>query len=248
MVDEKTPIEPLVRMVEERRQRDEASSPRLEIATIDEDPEDLFGEDEPPEDPTRGDPEERPTLPRMSDRKAEPFTFTAFDFAVASDALDRIDSSPPPEEESDDDGASELPTLSPAQPTPSEPPPTEDSMTRSLTEDSTKRALTPPSRVGSPPPKPPSSRNGPAKLGSLTNPSFPPMATPPGGFAMDDLDDSEATRPVSRPSVEPAPSEAPPASSDDEGDRSTIADEPDPGGEGDPGDEAHENAGGDERK
>jgi hypothetical protein len=168
MVDEKTPIEPVVRMLEERRHTVSDETPTLEYSTAtfatDSDPGDLASAPKVTDDPTRIDFEERPTLPRLDERTQEPFTFTAFDFRAAADALDRIDSTPAP--------ATQDSTVAPIA-----------EGATGETKDGKSNDSIPPSRLGTPPPKPQS-------LPPSAPPraiSHAPMATPPGGFTVEEL-------------------------------------------------------------
>lgn len=204
--DEKTPIEPVALLVEKRRLAEQSpatpSDPPgmspLDVPNDDTRPDGAESEtsgerlteplpesdretlafstrDEPSdlstqgEDPTRDEIEERPTLPRMSDRKDhEPFTFTAFDFRAATEAIDRIDSTPAPADEADE-----------AAPAPAAEEPV------------------------SPEPAPPEHQSDPPKPGPLAQASFTHMATPPGGFALEDLDRDAPSERAPRTSTPP---------------------------------------------
>jgi hypothetical protein len=137
------------------------------------------------DDPTRDELEERPTLPLSERRPQEPFTFTAFDFHAASDALDRIEGTTPA---AASDPATDANAVAEAEPPPAEPQAEE---------------LAPPSRVGTPPPKPPGHKSDPPAAGPFVEMKFRGMATPPGGFALEELLGTE-------PAKEPPRSSRPP--------------------------------------
>jgi hypothetical protein len=235
--DEKTPIEPVALLVEKRRQAERSQSsdsppseaaanqdsddttdraadpspqlpdlsqsaaerstepgtgperPTLSYSTRDE-PSDLATEGD---DPTRDELEERPTLPLSERREQEPFTFTAFDFRAASSALDRIDETP---DVTGTKPAAANPTAT-AEEAPTESQPIEEPP--------------PPSRVGTPPPKPPGHKSDPPAAGPFVEMKLRGMATPPGGFALEELQGVE-------PAKEPPRSSRPPPKPKDDSD------------------------------
>lgn len=157
------------------------------------------------DDPTRDEFEERPTLPRMDERREqEPFTFTAFDFRAAANAIDSIDSQPPVSDPGPGEwkaARTEDTDMVAATDSEREAAPVATARAQLVADaaprpEGTPSETPPSSRVGTPPPKPANHKSDPPQAGPLADSTFNHMATPPGGFAIEELDE---TRKRARP-------------------------------------------------